>query len=87
MSAKEELIEKLRKTLPVCWDRKHTGNLTGDLMNPDTLTNLMSLGKGPSGVVKHGRKVIIEKDHFLAWLEPRLEVDREGKEGNQRLNP
>jgi hypothetical protein len=84
-SAVEKLLGKLRETLPTCWDRKMTGKFTGELVNTRTLTNLMSAGEGPSGVVRHGRKRIIEKDGFLQWLKGRLEDD--DLDGRPSANP
>ncbi len=73
---KNTLIEQLRKTLPVVWDRKNTTELTGGLVNHRTLANQMSLGKGPKGTFRMGhKKVGITKDAFLDWLEGKIEFD------------
>lgn len=73
---KKDLIQKFRQTLPVAWDRKYTTELTGGLVHHRTLTNLMSLGKGPKDTFRMGhKKVGITKDAFLEWFEERFDFD------------
>jgi hypothetical protein len=45
---------------------------TGGLVNAKTLTNLDSLGKGPKGRVRMGRKVAYPSGEFFTWLADRL---------------
>lgn len=76
---KETLIEQLRETLPVVWDRKNTTQLTGGLVHHRTLANLMSLDKGPKGTFRMGhKKVGVTREAFLEWLEPQLDFAEEG---------
>lgn len=73
---KRDLIEELRKTLPVAWDRKNTTELTGGLVHHRTLANLMSMGKGPKGTFRMGyKKVGITREAFLEWFEKRFDFE------------
>lgn len=54
--------------------RGKVGEFTGGLIHPRTLANLDSLGKGPAGRVRVGRKVAYDVDSLLVWLETRLEI-------------
>lgn len=73
--SKKALIQRLRKELPPAWDRAKTGEITGGIVSAGYLRNLCCAGKGPKGVVKIGRKAIIEREDFLEWLESRGEED------------
>jgi hypothetical protein len=70
---KNELIERLRKELPPIFARTAVDKLTGNVVRGRTLANLSSLGKGPGGTYRDGKKVILEREAFLSWLADRLE--------------
>ena len=54
--------------------RGEVGNFTGGIVNPRTLANLDSLGKGPPGRVRIGRKIAYPVLQFTEWLTKRAEV-------------
>jgi hypothetical protein len=51
--------------------RGQVSNFTGGIVNPRTLANLDSLGKGPKGRIKIGRKIAYPVSEFVKWLESR----------------
>lgn len=53
--------------------REKVGEFTGGLLNPRTLANLDSLGRGPAGRIRFGRKVAYDVNSLIAWLESRTE--------------
>ncbi|GBC62957.1 hypothetical protein DENIS_3942 [Desulfonema ishimotonii] len=69
---KSDLIEKLRLELPAMWERIRTDELTGGVCRSRTLANKMSLGEGPGGTFRAGKKVIITREPFLDWFEERI---------------
>lgn len=56
--------------------RQEIGAFTGGILNPKTLANLDSQGKGPKGRVRVGRKVAYCVDELILWMEQRAEVLR-----------
>lgn len=73
---KKQIMEELRKTLPVMWDRIRTTELTAGVVNHRSLANLMSLGRGPKDTIRMGhKKVIITREAFLEWLGNRLDFE------------
>jgi len=67
-----DLIETLRRELPPTFARTEVSALTGKVVHSRTLANLMSLGQGPEGTFRLGRKVILAREPFLAWLSKKL---------------
>ena len=65
------LIEKMRETLPAAFGRTAVDQLLPGVLSSKTLANLDSAGEGPE-YFKHGKKVIYERDSFLAWLGKRI---------------
>lgn len=51
--------------------RTEVSRFTGGLVNPRTLANHDSLGTGPKGRFKFGRKTAYPIEAFLQWLEER----------------
>ena len=70
---KKELIEHLRKTLPVMWERIRTDELTGGVIKARRLANLSCQDKGPGGTFRCGRKVVMTREAFLEWLAGSIE--------------
>ena len=54
--------------------REKIEEFTGGIVNPRTLANMDSLGQGPEGRVRVGRKVAYPVQQFIEWLESRAEV-------------
>lgn len=57
--------------------------LTGGAINPRTLSNLDSAGKGPEGMFYIGRKVAYPTDTFIAWLVNRVGLEPEQQGGRK----
>lgn len=53
--------------------RTESGRFSGGLINEHTLANYDSLGIGPEGRWKIGRKICYETKSLAAWLESRSE--------------
>jgi hypothetical protein len=51
--------------------RHEIGRFSGGICNPRTMANLDSLGKGPQGKIRIGRKVAYPVDSLIEWLEAR----------------
>jgi len=62
-----QIIQKLRKELPVCFVRKEVPRLLGGIIAVGTLANLDSQKLGPPFHRVRG-KVLYERDTFLDWL-------------------
>jgi hypothetical protein len=54
--------------------RTEIGKFTGGMIREKYLANLDSLGKGPAGRIRCGRKVAYPVNEFVKWLEARSEV-------------
>lgn len=54
--------------------REEVQKFTGGIVNRRTLANLDSLGMGPEGRIRVGRKVAYPVAQFIEWLERRAEV-------------
>ena len=51
--------------------RTEVSHFSGGLLNGKTMANHDSLGTGPAGRLKIGRKIAYEKNSLIAWLESR----------------
>jgi hypothetical protein len=71
MNENFDLIEKLKKELPIVFARKEIEHLLPGLISSKSLANLSSQGKGPPSY-HHGRTVIYDRDVFLDWLSKRV---------------
>jgi hypothetical protein len=58
--------------------RSEVARFTGGIIQPGTVANLDSIGKGPKGRIRLGRKIAYEVHAFVRWLESRVAVDAEG---------
>jgi hypothetical protein len=61
------------------WDspyvaRHEVGRFSGGLLNSKYLANLDSLGIGPEGKIKIGRKVAYDTEQLVKWMEERAEA-------------
>jgi len=54
--------------------REEVKRFTGGIINPKTIANMDSQGKGPEGRIRIGRKIAYPVDLFVEWLEQRSEV-------------
>lgn len=54
--------------------RTEAEKFSGGMIKEKYLANLDSAGKGPSGRVRCGRKIIYPVKNFIEWLEERSEV-------------
>lgn len=54
--------------------RTEAEKFSGGMIKEKYLANLDSAGKGPSGRIRCGRKVIYPVKNFIQWLENRSEV-------------
>lgn len=70
------VIEALRKSLPPVFARCELTRLTGGAVNHRTVANLQSLRQGPPAH-KLGKRTVLEREAFLAWLAGRLDKGAE----------
>lgn len=68
----DNLIEKLRETLPAVFGRTEIEKLMPGTLSSKTLANLNSCGEGPP-YWKQGRRCLYEKDSFLNWFSKRIQ--------------
>jgi len=68
----KDFISRIRSELPPTFTRKFICERLGGYLTPGTLANLDSKGQGPGGI-RAGKSVLYEREHFLIWLENRLE--------------
>ena len=54
--------------------RSEIGQFSGGAINPRTLANLDSMGEGPSGRMKIGRKIAYPVCNVIKWMESRAAV-------------
>lgn len=72
MTAESRIISKLRSELPPTFARTEVDQLCGGIIASRTIANLQSLGQGPGGAFRVGRKMCFERDAFLDWLARRI---------------
>jgi hypothetical protein len=72
MSNSNLIFSSLRDRWPSTFiSRDRVSEFTGGAINPRTLANLDSLGKGPAGRFRLGKKVCYPMESFITWLESR----------------
>jgi hypothetical protein len=64
------------KELAIRWpsafvSRQEVRNFSGGIINEKTLANLDSLGMGPAGRIRIGRKITYSVSSLIEWLESR----------------
>lgn len=70
-----KIIEQLRHELPPIFAGKSIDDLTGHAIKWNTFKNLKYKPTCPSGLfLKNGRKVLVNRDVFLAWLESQISL-------------
>lgn len=57
----------------IVW-REKVGQFSGGVLDPKTMANLDSCGKGPAGRFRIGRKVVYTVEALIRWIEDRAEV-------------
>lgn len=72
MTAESQIIRKLRSELPPTFARTEVDQLCGGIIASRTIANLQSLGQGPGGAFRVGRKMCLQRDEFLDWLASRI---------------
>lgn len=70
----QEILDRLRDSLPVIFARERVGELLGGLITPTRMRDLDCRGKGPKRgrVQLNNKKVGYEREAFLEWLAPQL---------------
>lgn len=63
------LLAKYRDLLPPFFAREAVETLMPGVISASRLATLDCEGKGPKGSMRMGRKVVYDRDAFLAWLE------------------
>jgi hypothetical protein len=72
MSRKNIDLSNLAKKWPSGWvSREKVSEFTGGALSSGRLANLDSIGEGPPGRMKVGRKIVYPVDDLVAWLEER----------------
>lgn len=66
----QDAFSDLESSLPALIARSEVARLTGGVVNPRTLANLDSEGRGPQRV-RIGKKVAYPRGPFVAWLRAR----------------
>lgn len=64
-------FKNMIERLPVTMSRTEVPKLLGGIVSSKSLANADSLGVGPEGRFKIGRRVCYQTDQLLAWLEKR----------------
>jgi hypothetical protein len=64
-------FSKLFEGLPPIVARSEVSRVSGGILTSKTMANHDSLGTGPAGRLKIGRKVAYEKNSLISWLESR----------------
>ncbi len=54
--------------------RSKVGDFSGGVIGPKYIANLDSLGLGPAGRFRCGRKIVYDKKKLIRWLEERSEI-------------
>jgi len=85
MQASQNLSKLIGKWPSAYVVRSEVGKFTGGMIQPGTLANLDSQGKGPEKI-RVCRKVAYPVISFVKWLESRNPVDAEGPMATARKN-
>ena len=54
--------------------REKVGEFSGGVLHPRTMANADSLGEGPPGRMKMGRKIFYRAEDLADWIEQRTEI-------------
>jgi hypothetical protein len=66
------ILDSLRRELPPTFTRATAVKMLGGLFTAGTLANLDCRSEGPGGSLI-GRKMVYERESFIAWLESRMQ--------------
>lgn len=75
---KQELINDLKKNLPLLISRKEVPKILGGLISSRALANLDSMGKGPGKIKFGARTVIYTRDSLISWIVDRIQNVEDG---------
>lgn len=67
-----KIIDELNDSLPVIFCRKDVGRLTSGVIQPGTLKNYDSMGKGPRDRFVFNRNICYHKSSFIEWLRTQI---------------
>lgn len=67
-SAVESIFTKIGQSLPPVFTRDVAVKNLGGLIQAKTLSNIDNRGEGPLSKVRIGKKVLYEREDFIAWL-------------------
>ena len=67
-------LKDLIPKLPPLIARDRVAEYLGGVISAKTLANLDSLGDGPSGRMRIGRKIVYRTEDLLEWLEQRSKL-------------
>jgi hypothetical protein len=65
---REALKNKWKSTLVA---RSQVAQFSGGILNPKSMANLDSLGRGPARRIRIGRTVAYDVDDLITWMESR----------------
>ncbi len=69
----QKIIEKIRSDIPALFAGRELDQLTGKALRWRTILNLKCKGELPSSMfIRHGRKLLIDRDKLLDWWETQL---------------
>lgn len=72
MARKKIDLSHLAEKWPSGWvSREKISDFTGGALSSGRLANLDSVGQGPPGRMKVGRKIVYPVDELVSWLEER----------------
>lgn len=67
----EAMLNAWAREWPASIHLPRIDELSGGALKPKTLSNHMSRGTGPDGVVKIGRKAVLTRDKLIEWVRAR----------------
>lgn len=69
-----DIYEKMKEKWPsAVVAQTEVGKFSGGLINPRSLCNMNSLGLGPNGKYRLGRKVFYDIDVLVSWIRERVD--------------
>ena len=74
--AEQKFINTLLEKLPPIIARKEVNRFLGGIVAAQTLSNLDSLGEGPSDTYRVGNNVVYRTDSLVRWLVEHVGVEQ-----------
>lgn len=74
--AEQKFISTLLEKLPPVIARKEVNRFLGGIVAAQTLSNLDSLGEGPSDTYRVGNNVVYKTDSLVRWLVAHVGVEQ-----------